>query len=73
MAIREYYKAVHDLCEAQTAFMKHTWEMEFKTDNKEIFLDIIRQVQLLTVQVTIQTREQEETPEGKTYWELILS
>ena len=44
-AIKEYYKAVQDLCEAQTAFMKNTWEMESKIENKEIFLDIIRQMQ----------------------------
>ena len=72
-AIREYYKAAHDLCKAQTAFMKSTWEMESKIDNKEIFLDIIRQVQLPAVQVMIQMREQEETLECKTYWELTLS
>ena len=53
--------------------MKSTQEMESKIDNKEIFLDIIRQVQLSTVQVMIQMREQEETLEGKTYWQLTLS
>ena len=73
MTIREYYKAAHDLCEAQTAFMKSTREMESKIDNKEMFLDIIRQVQLQAVQVTIRMREQEETLEGKTYQELTLS
>ena len=35
-AIREYYKAAHDLCKVQTAFMKSTWEMESKIYNKEI-------------------------------------
>ena len=73
VAIKKYYKAAQDLCEAQTAFMKSTWEIESKIDNKEIFLDIIRQVQLLAVQVTIRMREEEETLEGKTYRELTLS
>ena len=36
-AIKEYYKAAQDLCEAQTAFMKSTWEMESKIDNKKSF------------------------------------
>ena len=40
--------------------------------SNEIFLDINRQVQLPAVQVTIWTREQEETLEGKMYWELTL-
>ena len=53
--------------------MKSTWEMESKIDNKEIFLDIIRQVQLPAVEVMIQMREQEETLEDKTYWELTLT
>ena len=73
VAIKEYYKAAQDLCEAQTAFMKSTWEMESKIDNKEIFLDIITQVQLPAVQVMIRMREEEETLEGKTYRELTLS
>ena len=73
VAIKEYYKAAQDLCEAQTAFIKSTQEMESKIDNKEIFLDIIRQVQLPAVQMMIRTREEEETLEGKTYWELTLS
>ena len=60
-AIKEYYKSVQELCEAQTAFMESTRELESKTDNKEIFLDIIRQVQLLAVQVNIRMREEEET------------
>ena len=28
VAIKEYYKVTQDLCKAQTAFMKSTWEME---------------------------------------------
>ena len=53
--------------------MKSTRTMESKIDNKEIFLDIVRQVQLSAVQVTIRMREEEETLEGKTYWELTLA
>ena len=70
-AIKEYYEAAQGLCEAQTVFMKKTRELEALV-NKEIFLDIIRQVQLPAVQVMIRMREQEETLEGKMYWELTL-
>ena len=44
-----------------------------KIKNKEIFLDIVKQVQLPAVQVHIQTREEEEILEGKTYWERTLA
>ena len=44
--------------------------MKSKIDNKEIFVDIIRQVQLPAVQVMIRTREDEETLESKTYQDI---
>ena len=72
-AIKDYYQAAHDLCKAQTTFMESTRVLESKLDNKELFLDIIRQVQLPAVQVTVRMKEQEETLEGKTYQELTLS
>ena len=53
--------------------MKSTQVLESKLVNKELFLDIIRQVQLQAVQVMVRMREEEETLEGKTYWELTLS
>ena len=59
-AIKEYYEAAQDLCKAQTVFMEKTREMEALV-NKELFLDIIRQVQLPVVQVMIRMREQEKT------------
>ena len=72
-AIKQYYQSVQELCEAQTAFMQSTQELEDKIDDKEIFLDIIKQVQLPAVQVNIRTREEEETLQGKTYQELTLA
>ena len=72
-AIKQYYQSAQELCEAQTAFMQSTRELENKITDKEVFLDIIKQVQLPAVQVNIRTREQEETIEGKVYWELTLS
>ena len=46
--------------------------LESKLENKDLFLDIIRQVQLPAVQVMVRTWEQEEILEGKMYWELTL-
>ena len=52
--IRDYYETAHDLCKVQTTFMEST-----KFENKELFLDIIGQVQLPAVQVMVRMREQE--------------
>ena len=43
-----------------------------KTEDKSIFLDIIKQVQLPSVQVQVRTVEEMEKIEGKTYRELML-
>ena len=52
-AISEYYKAAQDLCQSQTIFMQKTREMEEVTNDENIFLDSIRQVQLPAVQVMV--------------------
>ena len=72
-AIKQYYQSAQELCEAQTAFMQSTWELENAITNKEVFLDIIKQVQLPAVQVNIRMRETEENLEGKKYKELALA
>ena len=45
---------------------------EEKIEDKSVFLDIIKQVQLPAVQVSIRTVEELEKLEGKTYRELTL-
>ena len=52
--------------------MRSTQVLEQKIEDKDVFLDIIRQVQLPAVQVSIRTVEEIEALEGKTYRELIL-
>ena len=71
-ALRDYYDAVHTLCEAQTNFAKSTQVLEEKIEDKSIFLDIIQQVQLPAVQVQVRMVEELEKLEGKTYIELTL-
>ena len=63
---------MHTLCEAQTNFVASTKVLEEKIEDKSVFLDIIKQVQLPAVQVTIGTIEELEKLEGKTYRELTL-
>ena len=71
-ALRDYYDMVHTLCEAQENFALSTQVLEKKIEDKSVFLDIIRQVQLPAVQVLIRTVEELEKLEGKTYRELTL-
>ena len=71
-ALRDYYDAVHTLCEAQQNFARSTQVLEEKIEDKSVFLDIIRQVQLPAVQVQVRTVEELEKLEGKTYRECTL-
>ena len=72
LALTDYYDAVHTLCEAQQNFARSTQVLEKKIEDKSIFLDIIQQVQLPSVQVQVRTVEEMEKMEGKTYRELTL-
>ena len=53
-------------------FAQSTQVLEEKIEDKSVFLDIIRHVQLPAVQVSIRTVEELEKLEGKTYRELML-
>ena len=66
VALTDYYDAVHTLCEAQQTFAKSTQVLEKKIEDKSVFLDIIKQVQLPSVKVEIRTVEEMERIEGKT-------
>ena len=72
VALTDYYDAVHTLCEAQQNFAKSTQVLEQKITDKDVFLDIIKQVQLPSVKVEIRTVEEMEKMEGKTYRQLTL-
>ena len=72
VALTDYYNTVHTLCEAQQNFAKSTQVLEKKIEDKSIFLDTIKQVQLPSVKVEIRTVEEMERMEGKTYRELTL-
>ena len=71
-ALTDYYDTVHTLCKAQQNFAKSTQVLEQKIGDKSVFLDIIKQVQLPSVQVQVRTVEEFERLEGKTYRELTL-
>ena len=60
------------MCEAQQNFAKSTQVLEKKKEDKSIFLDIIKQIQLPSVKVEIRTVAEMERMEGKTYRELTL-
>ena len=71
-ALKEYYDVVHMLCKAQTNFASSTKVLQEKIEDKSVFLDIIKQVQLPAVQVLVRTVEELGKLEGKTYRELTL-
>ena len=56
-SIKECYKAAQDLCQAQIVFMEKTKAFEAAVKDENIFLDIIRQVQLPAVQVMVRMRK----------------
>ena len=68
----DYYDAVHMLCKAQQNFARNTQVLEEKIEDKSVFLDIMRQVQLPSVKVQVRTVKEMEKIEGKTYRELRL-
>ena len=72
LALTDYYNAVHTLCKAQQNFAISTQVWEEKIEDKSVFLDIIKQVQLPLVKVQVRTVEEMEKIEGKTYRELML-
>ena len=72
LALTDYYNAVHMLCKAQHNFAISTQVLEEKIEDKSVFLDIIKQVQLPSVKVQVKTVEEMEKIEGKTYRELTL-
>ena len=72
-ALKNYYDAAHELCAAQADFVKATQELESKIEDKTVFLSIIQQVRLPSVQIHVRTVEEIEQLEGKTYRELTLT
>ena len=72
-ALRNYYDVAHELCVTQVDFAKATQELESKIKDKTVFLSIIQQVRLPSVQIHVRTVEEIEQLEGKTYRELTMS
>ena len=71
--LKNYYDSAHELCVAQADFAKATQELESNIEDKTVFLSIIQQVQLPSVQIRVRMVEEMEQLEGKTYRELTLS
>ena len=59
-ALKDYYNAVDTLSQAQSNLACGTKVLEEKIEDKSVFLDIIKQMQLPAVQVSIRTVEKEE-------------
>ena len=66
-ALKDYYNTVNTLSEAQANLARSTMVLEEKIEDKTVFLDIIRQMQLPAVQVSIRTVEEEEQLKNMMY------
>ena len=71
-ALKDYYNAVDTLSEAQANLARSTKILEEKIEDKAVFLDIIRQMQLPAVQVSVRTIEEEEQLKNMTYRDVTL-
>ena len=71
-ALKDYYDAVDALSEAQANLAHSTKVLEENIVDKTVFLDIIRQMQLPAVQVSIRTVEEEEQLKNMTYRDVTL-
>ena len=56
-ALKNYYDVAHELFAAQTDFAKATQELESKVEDKTVFLSIIQQVRLPSVQIHVRMVE----------------
>ena len=71
-ALKDYYDTVDTLSEAQLNFAQSTKVLEQKIKDKSVFLDIIKQVQLPAVQVSVRTIKEEEQLNNMKYREVTL-
>ena len=70
--LRDYYDAVDTLSQGQSNLAHSTKVLEEKIEDKSVFLDIIKQMQLPAVQVSIRTIEEEEQLKNMTYRDVTL-
>ena len=70
--LSDYYDAVDTLSQAQSNLAYSTKVLEEKIEDKSVFLDIIKQMQLPAVQVSIRTIEEEEQLKNMTYRDVTL-
>ena len=71
-ALRDYYDAVDTLRQAQSNLAHSTEVLEEKIEDKSVFLDIIKQMQLPAIQVSIRTIEEEEELKNMMYRDVTL-
>ena len=70
--LKDYYDAVDTLSEVQANLACSTKVLEEKIEDKTVVLDIIRQIQLQAVQISIRTVEEEEKLKNMTYRDVTL-
>ena len=71
-ALKDHYDAINTLSQAQANLALSIKVLEEKIEDKSVFLDIMKQMQLPAVQVSIRTIEEEEQLENMTYRDVTL-
>ena len=69
-AMKDYYKSAEKMCDAQADLMRNTQVLQQKLNDDTTFLEILRHMQLPLIQVTVRTKQQEESLQGKKYSKL---
>ena len=64
-ALKNYCDVAQELCAAQTGFAKATQELESKVEDKTVFLSIIQQVRLPSVQIHVGTVSRRNRTAGR--------
>ena len=71
-ALKDCYATVDTFSQAQANLARSTKVLEEKIEDKTVFLDIIRQIQLPAVQVSVRTIEEEEQLKNMMYRDVTL-
>ena len=68
-----YYEAAEDLANDHGSYMEKMWQLQMQCSNQNTFLNVMNHVYIPYIQVTVMSRHQEETAEGRTFQQLATS
>ena len=69
----DYIVAMDDLASGHSAYMEKLWQLQQECSNQNTVLDLMNNVFIPPIQVTVTSRKRAEAEEGKTFQELATS